>query len=121
MELHQLSAEEIKGFDAAKLKETEGEIRQSLVTIRMDIYTAKNQHTAKIRGLRKSLARLLTVKNATAVKTAKPKAAKVAAPAKAAPKAAKAPKAEAAPKAKAEKPAKDAKSVAKAKTSTKKK
>lgn len=111
MELHQLTSEEIRGFDAAKIKETEGELRQELVKIRMDIYTAKNQHTSKIRGLKKSLARLLTIKTASAVKA--PKAAKVAAP-----KAAKAPKAEA--KAKAEKPAK-AKADTKAKTSTKKK
>lgn len=123
MELHQLSSEEIRGFDAARIKEAEGEIRQALVTIRMDIYTAKNQHTAKIRGLRKSLARLLTVKNASAPKAARvaaPKAAKAAAPAKAAPKAAKPAKTEAAPKAKAEKPAKG-KTEAKAKSSTKKK
>ncbi len=124
MELHQLSAEEIRGFDAAKMRETEGEIRQELVKIRMDIYTAKNQHTGKIRGLRKSLARLLTVKTATAVKTAKPKApASAKATAGKAPvaKAAKAPKAEVkAPK--AEKAAKAApKTEAKAKTSTKKK
>lgn len=120
MELHQLSAEEIRGFDPAKIRETEGEIRQALVTIRMDIYTAKNQHTAKIRGLRKSLARLLTVK--TAIKAAAPKAAKVAkvAPAKA-PKAVKAPKAEAAAPKAAKASPKDAKSVVKAKTSTKKK
>ena len=126
MELHQLSAEEIRGFDAGKMRETEGEIRQELVKIRMDIYTAKNQHTGKIRGLKKSLARLLTIKTATALKTVKPKApasAKATAgkPAKAAaPKVAKAPKAEAkAPK--AEKAAKAPKTEAKAKTSTKKK
>lgn len=118
MELHQLTAEEIRGFDSAKINETEGDIRRALVTIRMDIYTAKNQHTSKIRGLKKSLARVMTVrtevlkKAGVAKKTIKaPKAA-----VEAKPKAAKAPKAEA--KAKAEKPAK---TEAKAKTSTKKK
>ena len=30
MELHQLTAEEIRGFEPSKLKETEGEIRQAL-------------------------------------------------------------------------------------------
>lgn len=119
MELHQLTAEEIRGFDAAKLKETESEIRSALVTIRMDIYTAKNQHTSKIRGLKKSLARLLTHK--TTIKApAKAKAAKVAAPkAEAKPKAAKAAAPAKAPK--AEKAAKAPKAEAKAKTSTKKK
>ncbi len=66
MELHKLSIDNIKEHDSAKLRETEAEIRKELVNIRMDIYTARNQHTAKIRGLKKSLARLLTVKNQAA-------------------------------------------------------
>ena len=64
MELYKLTADELKGYDAAKLRETEKEIRRELVNIRMDIYTAPAQHTGKIRGLRKSLARLLTLKGA---------------------------------------------------------
>ena len=110
MDLHKLTTEEIRGFDAAKLRETENDVRRAMVNIRMDIYTSRNQHTAKIRGLRKSLARLLTVKNQAAVGA--PKAAKAAAP-----------KADAAPKAEkaAKKPAKaKAKSAAKTKTATKK-
>ena len=62
MELFKLTADELKGYDAAKLRETEKDIRRELVNIRMDIYTPLNQHTGKIRGLRRSLARLLTVK-----------------------------------------------------------
>jgi ribosomal protein L29 len=114
-ELHQLKAEDLRAYDAAGLRETEGEIRKALVGIRMDIYTAKSAHAAKIKGLRRSLARLLTVKNAsgkkTAAKTAAPKAAA------AAPKAKKA----AAPKAK--KPAGEtkAKSAKATKTATKSK
>lgn len=110
MDLHKLTTEEIRGFDNGKLRETEHEVRRAMVNIRMDIYTSRNTHTAKIRGLRKSLARLLTVKNAAAAAAPKaPKAPKAAAPVKA-----KAPKAE-----KAEKPAK-AKTAAKTKTATKK-
>lgn len=103
MELHKLKAEEIKGFDAAKLRETEAQIRRELLNVRMDIYTAKAAHGAKIKGLKKSLARLLTVATANrkaSAPAAAPKAAKPAAEAKAAkPKAAKAPKADAKPKA----------------------
>ena len=61
MELHKLDMETIKGYDSARLREAEAEVRKEMVTIRMDIYTARNQHTAKIRGLKKSLARLMTV------------------------------------------------------------
>jgi len=74
MELHKLTAEDIRGFDAAKLKETETEIRREMVNVRMDIYTAKGQTAGKVVGLRRALARLLTVKNAA------PRPAKVAAP-----------------------------------------
>ncbi len=71
MELHKLDMETIKGYDSARLREAEAEVRKEMVNIRMDIYTARNQHTAKIRGLKKSLARLLTVSGqpAKSVKT----------------------------------------------------
>jgi ribosomal protein L29 len=71
MELHKLDMETIKGYDSARLREAEAEVRKEMVNIRMDIYTARNQHTAKIRGLKKSLARLLTVQGrpASRVKT----------------------------------------------------
>jgi ribosomal protein L29 len=114
-ELHQLKAEDIRALDAAALKETEGEIRKALVGIRMDIYTAKSAHAAKIKGLKKSLARLLTVRNAGAKKVvAKPAAPKAAA----APKAKKAAAAPKAKKAAGETKAKAAKST---KTATKSK
>jgi ribosomal protein L29 len=101
LQLQKLSNEQVRDFDAAKSRDTELLIRRELVNIRMDIYTAKNQHTGKIRGLKKSLARVLTHRSLLAAATPKaPKAPKAAA----APKAPKAPKvktAEAAPKAKA--------------------
>lgn len=78
MELHKLKTEELKGLDSAKLRETEKDIRRQLVDIRMDIYTAQNKHTGKIRGLRKALARVLTLAHASK---------KAAAPAVGAPKA----------------------------------
>lgn len=113
-ELHKLKIADMRAFDAAQFRETEQEIRRELVKIRMDIYTAKSASGAKVRGLRTSLARLLTVANEKGLR----KAAKVAAAPKA-PKAAAKPKAaKAAPAAKAEK-APAAKKPAKAKTTKK--
>lgn len=104
-DLHKLTTAELRGFEAAKIRETHTEISRELAKIRMDVYTARNQHTGKIRGLRKTLARLLTVEcekaRAAGPKApAAPKAAKV--PAKA--KTPKAAKAEKAPKAAAKAP-----------------
>lgn len=111
MELFQLTGEEVRSYDAAKLKETATAIRHELAKIRMDIYTARNQHTGKIRGFKKSLARLLTVTSAN--RNAAPKAPKApkAAPVAKSPKAPKAAKA-----AVAKAPAKAPKAAAKAKT-----
>lgn len=77
-DLHKITSAEFRGFDANKLRETQTDIAKEMAKIRMDIYTARNQHTAKIRGLRKTLARLLTVKTEQA--RANPKPAKAAAP-----------------------------------------
>ena len=62
MELKNLKAAEIRSYEKPRLREIEQEVRRELADIRMDIYTAKSQHTGKIRGLKKTLARLLTVK-----------------------------------------------------------
>lgn len=63
MEFHKLSVAEIKGLNAAKRQEVETEIRKELAHVRMDIYSTAGQHVGKVRGLKKSLARLLTIKN----------------------------------------------------------
>jgi ribosomal protein L29 len=61
MERHKLSADEIRGLEPARLKELGDEVRSELCDLRMDIYTAKSQNAGKLRGLRKSLARVLTI------------------------------------------------------------
>jgi ribosomal protein L29 len=71
METHKLNAEEIRNWDAARRKEAADDIRRELVKMRMDIYTAKAQQSGKIRGLKKSLARLLTVAQEGTDKVAK--------------------------------------------------
>lgn len=82
MELHKLTSADLKGLDVTKLRETENDLRKQLVDIRMDVYAAKAASAAKVKGLRRSLARLLTFGNDLARKNPAP--AKVKAPAKAA-------------------------------------
>lgn len=71
MQLHKLSAEEVRSWDLAKRQESVDEVRRELSNLRMDVYTAKSQHSSKIRGLKKSLARLLTERSQDVKKTAK--------------------------------------------------
>ncbi len=85
MDLQKLKSEEIRGFDAKRSAEVEGQVRRALLDARMDIYNPAARGAAKIRGLKRTLARVLTLRGAAAVGAAKPaKAAKPAA--KAAPK-----------------------------------
>lgn len=62
MELHKLKAEEIRGFDNSKSIEIEHQIRRALHDARMDIYNPAAQASGRIRGLKRSLARLLTLR-----------------------------------------------------------
>ena len=63
MELHNIKTADIKGLEQGRLREIEVEIRREMVTARMDVYAAEGQFSSKKRGMKKSLARLLTVKN----------------------------------------------------------
>jgi len=63
MENQKITMAEIAGFQPAKLKEVENEIRRELANIRMDLYTAKSSHRGKIIKLKKNLARVLTVQS----------------------------------------------------------
>lgn len=89
MDLQKLKSEEIRGFDAKRSAEVEGQVRRALLDARMDIYNPAARGSAKIRGLKRTLARVLTLRGAAAAGTKPAKAAKPAA--KAAPKKAKAP------------------------------
>ena len=84
MDLQKLKSEEIRGFDAKRSAEVEGQVRRALLDARMDIYNPAARGAAKIRGLKRTLARLLTLRGAAAVGAKPAKAAKPAA--KAAPK-----------------------------------
>jgi len=61
MDLLKLSSDEMRGFDLAKSVEVETEIRREQALLRMDVYGTGN--AAKKQALKKSLARLLTVRN----------------------------------------------------------
>ena len=60
MDLHKIPTEELRGYDSNRRREIVGQLRRELHNIRMDIFSARAQHSAKIRGLKKTLARLLT-------------------------------------------------------------
>ena len=61
MDLTKLTTEEIRGFDLAKSREVETDIRKEQAMLRMDIYGQGN--AAKKQALKKSLARVLTARN----------------------------------------------------------
>jgi ribosomal protein L29 len=63
MDIRKLVASEMISMDLAKSLELEGSIRKRLQDIRMDIYTPEQQNAGEIRSLRKSLARILTVRS----------------------------------------------------------
>ncbi|MGE0171553.1 MAG: 50S ribosomal protein L29 [Oligoflexales bacterium] len=76
------SMEDVRGLDLPALTEAEGDIRKEMAKIRLDLYAASGSQTAKTRTMRKTLARIMTVK--TELLKQKPKAAaKAKAPAKA--------------------------------------
>ena len=69
MEYAKITSEEIRGFDAQKSKETEDAIRKELANMRMDLYSNQASTSSNARLLKKSLARVLTVRNQMNVKS----------------------------------------------------
>lgn len=61
MDLLKLTTEEIRGFDLKKSVEVEKDIRKEQAMLRMDVYGTGN--AGKKKALKKSLARVLTVRN----------------------------------------------------------
>ncbi len=61
MDLTKTSLGDIQGFDKAKSVEVERQIRKELALLKMDVYGART--AGKTRGLRKTLARVLTVRS----------------------------------------------------------
>lgn len=70
MEIKVLSADEIRGFDGARRKEFETELRRTMSELRMDIYSPANSNATKIKTLKRNLARLMTVRHEELTKKA---------------------------------------------------
>jgi ribosomal protein L29 len=63
MDYFKITADELRSKDKGELQSAATEMRKKLAEIRMDIYTAPAVNVSKVKKLRKSLARLLTVQN----------------------------------------------------------
>ncbi len=63
MDILKMNTDEIRKLDSAKMREVQDDIRKQLAQIRMDIYSAPTVNTGKVRKLKKSLARVLTIEN----------------------------------------------------------
>jgi len=63
MELNKINAETLRNYDTSKLNDVELDIRSQMLRLRMDIYTEKAKNSAKMKGLKRGLARTLTIRN----------------------------------------------------------
>lgn len=63
MDYLKVSSEELRGVEPAELKVAERSVRKQLVESRMDIYSPQEITSDKSRRLRRTLARILTVRN----------------------------------------------------------
>lgn len=60
-EIQKMAMDDIRKLERANLKEVADDVRRELAQIRMDVYTAAATNVGKIRGLKKTLARVMTV------------------------------------------------------------
>mgnify|MGYP000052997963 CR=1 FL=1 len=63
MQLTNLKAKDILSMDKVRVEELEVEIRRKLVLSKIDMTSASREWAPKRRELKKSLARIMTVKN----------------------------------------------------------
>ena len=63
MEMHKAKIDELRGLSPEQRRDTTDDVRKELANMRMDIYTAGTQNKARRRGLKKTLARLLTIQS----------------------------------------------------------
>ena len=73
MDLHKIKSEEIRGLDVVKSVELEQQVRRALHDARMDLYNPAARAAGRIRGLKRSLARLLTLRGPVVKTSAKRK------------------------------------------------
>lgn len=63
MDYLNVTTEELRGIDTKELLAAEKDVRKQLAELRMDIYTAPTVNSGKARKLKKTLARVLTVRH----------------------------------------------------------
>ena len=63
MEMHKAKIDELRGMSPEQRRDTTDDVRKELANMRMDIYTVGAQNKARRRGLKKTLARLLTIQS----------------------------------------------------------
>ena len=63
MDLLKLHIDEIRGFEGARIRQVEDDIRRQMLDSRMNMNTVDGKATQKVKQLRKSLARLKTVQS----------------------------------------------------------
>ncbi len=61
MDYFKITADELRSKDLGELRTAVGEIQKQLASVRMDVYTAPAVGVGKIKKLKKTLARVLTV------------------------------------------------------------
>lgn len=62
MDLSKVTIEELRGLEPVRIKELEESAREELMGLRMDSYIAGTPSSSKGRKLKRTIARLLTVK-----------------------------------------------------------
>jgi ribosomal protein L29 len=62
MDYLNVTTDEIRGVEAKDLTASEKEVRKQLAELRMDVYSASALNSGKARKLKRTLARILTVK-----------------------------------------------------------
>lgn len=62
MDISKITIDEIRQFGPERMKEVEIDIRKELVNLKMDLYTSASVDSGKALKLRKTLARINTVR-----------------------------------------------------------
>jgi ribosomal protein L29 len=63
MDLNKLTINDVVTLDTSRLYEVEKEIRQEMAMLSMDVYSEQGKFSSKKRGLKRGLAKVLTVRN----------------------------------------------------------
>ena len=62
MDINKLTMNDVSSFDYKQSREVEEDIRRQLSAIRVDMYVNHSSTSCKVRGLKKGLARIMTLR-----------------------------------------------------------